>query len=415
MKKRIIYTTIGLCSVILLSACSASKSNDNSKSNKQLTVAVDKLYVKYMNDIKKDFEKENKIKLNVKVVDQSDVITNLPTDGPTGAGPDVLMAPYDRVGGLSTDGHISEIKLKNSDQYEEKLKQLVTIDGKIYGAPNVIETLVLYYNKEFLKGAPKTFEELEALQNDPKYSFETEKGKNTAFLANWTNFYFAYGLTAGYGGYAFGENGTKASDIGLAANDSQKALEYAKQWYDTWPKGMQDTTKAGNFVKDQFLSKKTAAIIEGPWVAASLKEAKLNFGVSEIPVLPNGKKYSPFAGGKAWVVSNYSKNKKASEKFISFVTSFENQKKFYDSTQEIPATTKAREYALDQKNELTTAVIKQFNSSKPMPNIPEMAEVWGPSATMYFDAVSGKKIPQNAIRDALKTIKDTIEQKYGKN
>ncbi len=47
---------------------------------------------------------------------------------------------------------------------------------------------------------------------------------------------------------------------------------------------------------------KTAAIIDGPWKAASLKEAKVNYGVATIPTLPNGKQYSAFGGGKAWVI-----------------------------------------------------------------------------------------------------------------
>ena len=41
-------------------------------------------------------------------------------------------------------------------------------------------------------------------------------GKTSAFLADWTNFYYAYGLLAGNGAYVFGQNGKDAKDIGLA-------------------------------------------------------------------------------------------------------------------------------------------------------------------------------------------------------
>lgn len=57
----------------------------------KLVVAVDKLYVNYINGIKEAFEKEHKVTLDVQEVDQSNVLTNLPTDGPTGASPDVMM------------------------------------------------------------------------------------------------------------------------------------------------------------------------------------------------------------------------------------------------------------------------------------------------------------------------------------
>ncbi|HEL1556778.1 extracellular solute-binding protein [Streptococcus suis] len=412
--KKTATVTLMAATVLSLVACkSEEKKVEESTENSVLTVAVDKLYVDYINGIKGDFEKEHNVTLEVKEVDQSDVLTNLPIDGPTGTSPDVMMAPYDRVGGLGSEGHIAEVSLGNEDEFDETVKSLVELDGVAYGEPSVIETLVLYYNKDKVNEEPKTFADLEKLQDNPEFDFPTEEGTATGFLANWTNFYYAYGLTAGYGGYAFGNNGTDPSDVGIASGDALKALEYAKSWYAMWPKGMQDMTKAGSFASDQFIQGKVGALIDGPWVAASFKEAGINYGVAKIPTLPNGNEYSPFAGGKAWVISNYSKNKEVAQDFLDYVTNSENQKQFFEETQEIPANTVAREFASEKGNDLTKAVINQFTSSKPMPNIPQMAEVWEPSASMYFDVVSGSKTPEEASADALKTIKDAIEQKYG--
>ena len=67
-----------------------------------------------------------------------------------------------------------------------------------------------------------------------------------------------------------------------------------------------------------------------------------------------------------------------------------------------------------KNDELTSAVIKQFQSAQPMPNISEMSTVWDPAASMLFDAVSGKKDTKTAVNDAVKLIKDTINQKFGK-
>ncbi len=81
----------------------------------------------------------------------------------------------------------------------------------------------------------------------------------------------------------------------------------------------------------------------------------------------------------------------AAQKFVDFLTSTDQQKAFYDETNEVPANTEAREYAVGKNDELTTAVVKQFENAQPMPNISEMSTVWDPAATMLFDAVSGKK------------------------
>ena len=46
-----------------------------------------------------------------------------------------------------------------------------------------------------------------------------------------------------------------------------------KTWYAKWPKGLQDTKAAANFIQTQFQEGKTAAIIDGPWKAASLERS----------------------------------------------------------------------------------------------------------------------------------------------
>ncbi len=46
---------------------------------------------------------------------------------------------------------------------------------------------------------------------------------------------------AGNGAYVFGDNGKNPKDIGLANEGSITGINYAKSWYEKWPKGMQDT------------------------------------------------------------------------------------------------------------------------------------------------------------------------------
>lgn len=324
-----------------------------------------------------------------------------------------MMAPYDRVGSLGAEGQLSEVKLADSSKTDKTTETLVTSGGKVYGSPAVIETLVAYYNKDLIAQAPKTFAELEELAKDSKYAFAGEQGKTVAFLADWTNFYYTYGLLSGYGGYVFGENGTNPKDIGLANDGAIQAIEYAKTWYNKWPQGLQDTSAAGNLIQTQFTEGKTAVIIDGPWKASALKEVGVNYGVTTIPTLANGKPYSAFGGGKAWVIPSGSKNPDVAQKFVDYLTSTDQQKAFYDATNEVPANTEAREYAVSKNDELTTAVINQFAAAQPMPNISEMSTVWEPAANMLFEAVSGKKDPKTAATDAVKLIEDTIAQKYG--
>lgn len=417
MKSAAVLGTATLASLLLVACGSktADKPADSGSSEaKEITLYVEDQYKAFAESAAKAYEKEAGVKVTIKTGDQMGGLDNLSLDNQSGKAADVMMAPYDRVGSLGTDGQLSEVKLSDGAKTDDKTKSLVTAaDGKVYGAPAVIESLVMYYNKDLVKEAPKTFADLENLAKDSKYAFAGEDGKTSAFLADWTNFYFAYGLLAGNGGYVFGQNGKDAKDIGLANDGAIKGVEYAKSWYEKWPKGMQDTEGAGNLIQTQFQEGKTAAIIDGPWKAASLKEAKVNYGVATIPTLPNGKQYSAFGGGKAWVIPAGAKNLDGAQKFIDFLTSTDQQKALFDKTNEVPANTEARKYAVSKNDELTTAVVDQFKNAQPMPNISEMSAVWDPAATMLFDAVSGKKSAKASADDAVKLIKETIEQKFG--
>ena len=411
LKSVAVLTALGVAS-IALAAC-GGKSSKNASNSNELTVYVEEQYKGYMEKAAEAFEKESGTKVTIKTGDQLTGLDNLSLDNQSGSAPDVMMSPYDRVGSLGTDGQLAELKIEDSSKADDTTKALVTNGGKVYGSPAVIETLVLYYNKDLISEAPKTFADLETLAKDSKYAFSGESGKNTAFLADWTNFYYAYGLMAGNGGYVFGDKGTNPKDIGLANDGSVKGLEYAKTWYDQWPKGMQDAEGAANLIQTQFTEGKTAAIIDGPWKASALKEAKVNYGVATIPTLADGKEYAAFGGGKAWIVPSGAKNQEAAQKFVTFLTTTDQQKAFYDATNEVPANTEAREYAVGKNDELTSAVVKQFAAAQPMPNISEMGTVWDPAKTMLFETVSGKKPAKEAAQDAVKLIEDTIAQKYG--
>ena len=411
LRSAAVLGTVGFASLLLV-ACGGKK-EDSSSAKNSLTVYVDNGYKSYMEEAAKAFEKESGTKVDIKTGDALGGLDKLSLDNQSGKAPDVMMAPYDRVGGLGNDGQLAEVTLNKDSKTDKTTESLVTNGGKVYGAPAVIETLVLYYNKDLMQEAPKTFGELEELAKDSKYDFAGEDGKNTAFLADWTNFYYAYGLLSGNGGYVFGKDGTDPKDLGLNNQGAIDGIEYAKTWYAKWPKGLQDTKSAANFIQTQFQSGKTAAIIDGPWKASSLKEAKVNYGVATIPTLPNGKAYSAFGGGKAWVIPAGANHPEAAQKFVDFLTSTDQQKAFYDKTNEVPANTEAREYAVGKNDELTTAVVKQFENAQPMPNISEMSTVWDPAATMLFDAVSGKKSAKDAADGAVKLIKETIEQKFG--
>ncbi|MFS0784301.1 extracellular solute-binding protein [Bacillus sp. 1P06AnD] len=403
--------------ISLMAACGNDKKEEGTAkdNDKTLTISVEESYKGYINDIKDKFEKDNNAKLKVNYKSSFDQLDALALDGPAGKAPDVMLSPYDRVGSLGQQGHLMEIKENDQNKLDAKDLKTVTIDGKRYGNPFTIETLVQFYNKDLVDKAPATMDEAEALTKDPRFAFANEAGKSTAFLANWNDFYVLYGEMAGFGGYVFGKDGTDPKDVGLANKGSIEGLEYAAKWYkEHWPKGMQDVKSAPDFVNKMFIDKKAASIIGGPWSAAQFKESKVNYGVAEIPTLPNGKKYTPFAGGKAWVVSAYTKHSDLAQKWIDYVANADNSYKFYQATNEIPINKEAQDKVKQDNNELANAVISTYQVAPPMPNIPEMSEIWAVGGTLMSDVNAGKKDPKQVAKAAVKTINENIEQKFNK-
>lgn len=359
------------------------------------------------------FEAEHGVNVEVWDTDMFEVLDGLSLDGPAGTGPDVLIAPYDRIGGLGTQGLIQPVTLNEDANYNETDIQQVTANDQIFGAPTVIETLVMFYNTELLDAAPTTFEELEALGQDERFAFEGEEGRNVGFLTNWVDFYMTYGLLAGYGGYVFGEDGTNTDDVGLNNEGAIEAIEYATNWYqNTWPQGMLDVTSATDFINQSFMNGETAAVITGPWMANDFNNSGVPYDVANIPTLPNGENYQPFGGGKAWAVSAFTQKQELAQEFLNWVTSEEQQTAMYERLGEIPANQVAREAAAQSDSKLTAAVIEVYENAIPMPNIPQMAEVWVGAESLMFDAASGTKSAEESANDAVELITQTIQQNY---
>lgn len=377
--------------------------------DKTLTIAVGNEYVPYIESIKQGFETESGWTLTIDERETQDTLDSLQLDGAAGIGPDVTLVPYDRIGQLALSGTIAEVALPGDDRFYENNVKQVSFEGKVYGQPAIVESIIMYWNKDLLDSPPQTFAELEKLAELPQYA---EGDRTVAFLAPWNAPYIVYGLIAGHGGYVFGDNGTDPSQIGLNNDGAVEAVEYAKTWFDRWPTGMLDIKTNGQLVLQNFTEGRTAAIIAGPWDAAAIKETGVNYGVSKIPVLPNGNEYRPFGGGKAWVASNYSTKLDGAQLLLDYLTSEQSQQALYDLKNEVPAN-KAVHAAIQQgDDELVKAVIAQYALSEPAPNIPEMSEFWGTMESALFNAFKGDVTVREALDQGVAEFAEAIATKY---
>jgi arabinogalactan oligomer/maltooligosaccharide transport system substrate-binding protein len=149
--------------------------------------------------------------------------------------------------------------------------------------------------------------------------------------------------------------------------------------------------------------------MNGPWAFQGMKDAGIDIGVAPLPKLPNGEYPKTFIGVKGWHVSAYSEHKEWATKLVEWLTNEENAKIRYEKTAEIPPVKSLMEDPIIADNEGAHAVAVQSERGVPMPNIPEMGQVWGPMADALQLIVTGKQEPKAALDDAVKTIKAQIE------
>lgn len=360
------------------------------------------------------FEKEHGIEIEFKEVEMATKMRDqIRLDGPAGTGPDVLTLPHDQIGQNVTEGLIAELKVDQSvlDTFTETSVLAQMYEGKLYGLPKATETPIFLYNKDLLEDAPATMDEVQAFAKD------FTKDGNYGFLALWDNYYFAHGVIGGMGGYVFKEdNGAlDPKDVGLANEGAVKGAEYIQTWYKEglFPNGIIGEN-GGSAMDGLFNEGKVASTMNGPWAVQAIKDAGINLGAAPMPTLPNGEPVKTFMGVKGWHVSAFSKNQEWAQKFVEHITNAENAKIRFELTNEIPPVNSLIEDPIIKENEVASAVAEQSKNAVPMPNIPEMGEVWQPMADNLQTLVTNKAEPKAALESAVESINQNIETNHKK-
>ena len=415
IKKLVAGLSVSVMAIGALAACgggtdsgSSDTSSEGGKKPTKIVIWEDTEKAETTKAAAKAFEEKEGVKVEVKEVKMTDQQKKVALDGPAGKGPDIILLPHDQIGTVVDQGLIAELKdgEKALEPFIDTAKSAVTFDGKVYGYPKAVETPILLFNKDELKEAPASMDDLY------KISTEQKKDGKYGFLALWDNFYFAHGPIGGYGGYVFKDNGGKLdpADIGLNNKGAVEGMDYIGKWYKEglFPKGL--IGGGGGQAMDQlFGDKKAVAVMNGPWAVASYKEKGINLGASALPKLPNGEAIKTFVGVKTYAVSAYSENQEWAEKFLASLTGEENAKAMFEKYNEIPPVTSLQEDATIKDNEVAAAVFAQSKDGVPMPNIAEMGQVWEPMAAALQLVATNKQDAQKSADDAVKQIKQQIE------
>lgn len=425
MLKRTVNLTLSSLILMMAAACGSDGSSSTApsvapsetsgpKSNETASIAPkpekgaslllweDREAMAYIKDAAKAFKDKYGVDVKVEEVPAPDQAGRLANDGPAGVAADVVMFPHDKLGDAAEAG-----LLLPNDVFENQVRdrsQPAAIDaasykGVLYGYPKSVETYALLYNKDLVKEAPKTWEDVVAFAK----TFNDSANKKYAIMWEARLTYFNYPFIASYGGYFFGKKGTDPKDIGLNNDGAVKGVTYFKTLKNILPFKAENLTYD---IKTQlFQEGKVAMNIDGPWAVNSFK-SKINLGVAPLPELPDGVKSVSFSGVRSYYVNTYSKFPIASRLLAEFLTNKENSLKNYQLTGALPANKEASEDPAIKNDPISSGFLKQFENSQPMPSIPEMANAWAPSDGALVTLWNQDADVKATLDAAAKTIKD---------
>ena len=300
---------------------------------------------------------------------------------PKGEGPDLIATiPHDQVGQYASAG-----VLEPMDKYlDTKFRADVAASsisafnykGRVFGLPMFGEAVAIVYNKKLLPGGiPKTWDEFIAtaqkLTNASKQQF--------GFLAPIGTQYHMHGFYKAFGAYVFGQNkdgSFNTADIGLNNAGAVKAAQLINDLrfkYKLIPEGAEDA----GLQEDLFKKGNLAMWLNGPWVMSGVKDAKIDYGIG-LPPRPTGAvaDFQPFLGVRGVVMNAYSKQKAVASEFGKYLIQSAQQISLNKEGGRLPVSKSAvRQLSNDP-------VVAGFGAAVakgiPMPNIPEMGQVWGP-------------------------------------
>ncbi|WP_324715418.1 maltose/maltodextrin ABC transporter substrate-binding protein MalE [Carboxydochorda subterranea] len=395
----LVLATVVAVAVVTAAAAGALAATD------KLVIWASEAQVPALLPMAQQFEKEYGIKVEVTEMGFGDIRSNFSVSAPTGEGPDLIVGAHDWVGEFARNGLVEPIEMSAAqrDAFTPVGLQGFTYGGKLYGVPYAIEAVALIYNKALVPTPPKTFDELLTVAR----KLTDRNKKRYGFLYPNNDAYHSFPLLSANGGYIFKFTGQgfDPKDIGL---DNEGAIAGARLIQrlaveGLVPKGTDYQTMEGLFLQGQ-----VGMIMTGPWEIDNVKKAGIKYGVAKIPTF-NGRVARPFVGAQGFMVNKFSPNKILAMEFLQkFIMTKEGQLAIWKVDPRIPALKAAFQEVA------SNADVAAFGASAadgiPMPNIPEMAAVWGALQDKLTLIVNGEQDPASAMKDAARQIRDTIAQ-----
>ena len=313
----------------------------------------------------------------------NEIVQNMLLNAPEGQGPDLVVTiPHDQLGQLAQGGVLADMGSYATDEYladlTEQSRLAFTLNGRLFGLPMYVDGVALIVNRALVPEGPETLEGMLQTAQD----LTTADTFGFLQVADMDTFYHNFPYINAYGGYVFGrdaEGNLNPDDIGLANEGSVRAAEFIRSLrydYNLIPPGVNYDIMHG-----QFLDGNTAMVVNGPWAIPDYVAAGIDVDVMPIPPSEDGTTFAGFIGVQGVVMNEFSENKLLAANLAKWLIRADAQASLAEAGGRIPASQSAAQQV--SNNPVIAGFAAALADAVPMPNIPEMGNVWTPMQTAF--------------------------------
>jgi arabinogalactan oligomer / maltooligosaccharide transport system substrate-binding protein len=346
------------------------------------------------------------VSLDIVQKEFGDIRSQLATVKPADA-PDVIIAAHDWTGELAANGLVVPLvpkasALKAIPAYARKAFTY----GKLYGMPVALENVGLFVNTAIAK-VPKSWPDLEK----KALAFQKKGGGRVGLAVqqgSGGDAYHMYPFFSGLCGYIFAtQNGRlNPNKVGVDNKVFIKNSSMINKWN---KEGLISSKITGDTATQLFTSGKAAYWVTGPWNIDTARKAGINFKIVQVPKIKCNS--VPFLGVQGLMVTKFASGHGVASAAKDFVANYMAgagpQAQLAAANNRFPANTTAGK-------RVTDPALKQIGlASKngvPMPNIPQMASVWGDLGDAWVKSTKGAGATPaaQAFKTAAKNIRAKI-------
>ncbi|MFC7328296.1 ABC transporter substrate-binding protein [Marinactinospora rubrisoli] len=298
-------------SLSLLAGCasdSAGQQPDTEGATVNLVYAFDGLFTEPFGEITSDLESRTGMTVDLQLAGNSyeDSLARLQNDLTAGNPPDITMVGLNQVRMLADAGaavplgeFIESDDEFDSGQYSQEMLDLTTIDGEMYGMPNAVSTLVMYYNADVFAEAgldpdapPQTWEEVE---EDARAIVESD----AATYGHWSDFESVWSFE----NFLRSNGGSMMDDTetDIAFNDAP-GVEVLEYWRGMVESGLMPAFGTDDGREAFFRGDVAMAVDSSAQVGNYERTAGFDMRTAMLPIPADGERQAP-GGGNALVIT----------------------------------------------------------------------------------------------------------------